>query len=48
MLSLGNSRYLAPALSLYKLSRIIKMDENLISALLPNAYKAQAKRLTIK
>jgi len=47
LLSLGKTRFLVPVLHLYKLSRIAKMDNFLIEAVLPNAYKQQLKSLTV-
>jgi hypothetical protein len=48
MLQLGKTRFLVPALYLYKWSRFIKLDTFLITAVLPTAYKPQTKKLIQK
>jgi hypothetical protein len=45
LLSLGNFSLLTPILSIYKLSRKIKIDWFLKSLVLPAAYKKQIKEL---
>jgi hypothetical protein len=45
LLSLGDTRYLMPALWLYKLSRKFGLAEAIITATLPKKYKSQIKGL---
>lgn len=45
LLGLGSISLITPALRLYKLSRLIKLDWFLKSAILPKKYKAQIKDL---
>lgn len=47
LLQLRNFSWLTPMLSIYKLSRKIKMDGLLKSLVLPNAYKKQIKELDV-
>lgn len=48
LLSLGKFSWITPLLTLYKLSRKIKMDWFLKSILLPTSYKKQIKELDIE
>jgi hypothetical protein len=43
LLSLGNKRYLIPILWLYKLSRSVRLDEVIITAVLPQKYKDRSR-----
>lgn len=45
LLRINTTRWIAPLLSLYKLSRRVKMDAFIKSIILPSAYKAQIKDL---
>lgn len=47
LLSLGKIPFLLPVLKLYKLSRIINMDELLKDAILPPEYKKEIKEMDI-
>jgi len=46
-LGLGKFSWLTPVISIYKLSRKIKIDWFLKSLVLPSAYKKQIKELDI-
>ena len=48
LLGLGKTRWITPLLTIYKLSRKIKMDELLKAIILPSAYKKQIKELDIE
>lgn len=45
LLELGSTPYLLPILGLYKLTRIVKLDQILRNTMLPKAYKAQVQDL---
>jgi len=45
LLRINTTRWIAPVLSLYKLSRKVKLDAFIKSIILPSAYKAQIKEL---
>jgi ER-bound oxygenase mpaB/B'/Rubber oxygenase, catalytic domain len=45
LLKLGNTRYLTPVLWLYKLSRKIRLDNFIITTVLPGKYRHQLKNL---
>lgn len=47
LLSLGNKRYLLPAVWLYKLSRKFGLADFMITATLPLKYKSQVKHLKV-
>ena len=47
LLSLGTIRLLTPVLSVYKLTRLLKLDQFLRNIILPNVYKAQIKDLDV-
>jgi hypothetical protein len=48
LLGLGKYSWISPLLSLYKLSRKIKMDGFLKSIILPSDYKEQIMALDVK
>ena len=45
LLSLGNIRFLAPAISIYKLFRTLNIEDLLKDAILPSGYKKEIKEL---
>jgi hypothetical protein len=47
LLHLGNMSLIKPVLGIYKLTRYIKLDWFLKSAILPAAYKKEIKQLDI-
>lgn len=48
LLEFGTTKWIAPVISIYKLSRKIKMDGVLKAIILPQAYKEQIKALDIE
>lgn len=47
LLSLGRVPFLAPAISVYKLTRYLRLEQLLKNVILPNDYKAQIKDLDV-
>ncbi len=47
LLGLGNTKWLAPVIAVYKLSRLLKLDNLLKAVILPKQYKKQIKGLDV-